>query len=1785
MRSRSQSRNSNRQQQQVIPTFVEPFNLIEPIPVVTMDDNRTMTQLLEAPTVGYEDAIIVPEITADNFELKHEPPRSILTWDDLVSKFINKFFPSSKTTNLRNEITRFQQRFDETFYEAWDRFNDLLRACPHYGFSELHQLDTFYNALNSNDQDSMNSATGGNFLDKMPRDCLRIIESKSKVCNLRNKPVVAKVSSSNSTLGISPDVAELKDIGKALLLKKKNQTQAPTPVKAVKESCVTCGGTHSYRNCPATDGNVYRDNIQEYVSQAATANFNQGNTDYRAPIANQIRPPGFPPVQNNRNNQGNSQNRYNQKQGNSYNQVSTYQPPVNQGQIYRTLINQPPVHQTQPYQAPAPQKQGVSKDDFQNYVKANDAMMRNMQNQNQNLQNQITNLTDMLSKFVNSNTASTSGSGTLPSNTITNPKVDLKGITTRSGVAYQGPTIPTTSSPPKVVEREPEVTKDTVLPTNGSTKDIQPLVVQIPNFKPVVDLVSAPMPNPKPSIPYPSRRNDEKRREKANDQVEKFYKIFQDMSFEISLADALILMPKFASTLKSLIGNKEKLSEMARTPLNEHCSAVILNKLPEKLRDLGNFLIPCDFLGMDECLALADLGASINLMPLSVWKKLSLPELTPTCMTLELADRSITKPIGIAEDVYLKVGKFKFPADFVVVDFDADPRVPLILGRSFLKTGRALIDVYEGELTLRVGKEAITFNLDQTLRYSSNYDDMTANRIDVIEMACEEYSQEVLGFSDVIASGNPTPYYDPIVSTSSPTLTPFGDSDFLLEEVDAFLALEDDPTSPEVDDSYYDSEGDILLLESFLNDDPSPPPNQGNYLPEIRKELKICEAKTDKSSIDEPPEVELKDLPPHLEYAFLEGDNKLPVIIAKDLSVKEKAALIKVLKSHKRAIAWKLSDIKGINPEFYTHKILMEEDYKPAVQHQRRVNPKIHDVIKKEVEKLLDAGLIYPISDSPWVSPVHCVPKKGGFTVVENDENELIPTRLVTGWRVCIDYQKLNEATRKDHFPLPFMDQMLERLAGNEYYCFLDGFSGYFQIPIDPHDQEKTTFTCPYGTFAYRRMPFGLCNAPGTFQRCMMAIFHDMIEKMMEVFMDDFSVFGNSFENCLSRVDKMLQRCEDTNLCLNWEKSHFMVKEGIVLGHKISKKGIEVDKAKIDVIAKLPHPTTVKGVRSFLGHAGFYRWFIKDFSKISRPMTHLLEKNTPFIFSDDCIQAFQTLKKKLTEAPILIAPDWDLPFELMCDASDFAIGAVLGQRHEKHFRPIHYASKTINEAESHYTAMGKEMLVVVYAFEKFRSYLILNKSVVYTDHSALKYLFAKKDSKARLLRWVLLLQEFDFNVIDTKGAENLATDHLSRLKSVVRSDQVFGAVTGEDCLRLLKPFENFCLKILPRVCMRTRSQSRNSNRQQQQVNPTFVEPLNLVEPILVVTMDDNRTMAQLLEALTVGYEDAIVVPEITTENIELKHRLSQVPNSKPVVYPVSTLMPNQKPSIPYPLRRNDERRREKANDQVEKFYKIFQDMSFEISLADALILMPKFASTLKALIGNKEKLSEMARTPLNEHCSAVILNKLPEKLRDPGKFLIPCDFPGMDECLALADLGASINLMPLSVWKKLSLPELTPTCMTLELVDRSITQLISIAEDVYLKVGKFQFPADFVVIDSDVDPRVPLILGRSFLKTGRALIDVYKGELTLRVGKKAVTFNLDQTLRYSSNYDDITANRIDVIEMACEDDFLLEEVDAFLAPEDDPTSSEVDHSYYDWEGDILLLEAFLNDDPSLPPPT
>nr|GFB71353.1 reverse transcriptase domain-containing protein [Tanacetum cinerariifolium] len=406
----------------------------------------------------------------------------------------------------------------------------------------------------------------------------------------------------------------------------------------------------------------------------------------------------------------------------------------------------------------------------------------------------------------------------------------------------------------------------------------------------------------------------------------------------------------------------------------------------EKLREKDDILAAkfMEIFQFDNCLALSDLGASINLMPLSIWKKLRLSTLNDTKMVLELADRTISKPTGVAENVFVKVGKFYYPADFVVLDFIADPRVPLILGRPFLRTANAVINVYEGEIILRHEEQSLTLKCGDIPFISYNNFELL-NKVDLIDATCEEYSQEVLGFSDVVASGNPTPYYELIVSNFSLSLTPFGESDFILEEIEDYLSNNSIPI--EIEDSDFDMEGDLLILEALLNSDPSPPlPNQKDYFLEAHKDLKVIEPKeNDKSSNDEPPE--------------------------------------------------------GIDLEFCPYKILLEEDYAPKVQSQRRVNPKIHDVIKKDVEKLLDAGLIYPISDSPWVSLIHCVPKKGGMTVVINDENELVPTRLVTGWRVCIDYRKLDEATWKDHFPLPFMDKMLERLAGNEYYCFLDGFS------------------------------------------------------------------------------------------------------------------------------------------------------------------------------------------------------------------------------------------------------------------------------------------------------------------------------------------------------------------------------------------------------------------------------------------------------------------------------------------------------------------------------------------------------------------------------------------------------------------------------------------------------------------------------------------------------------------------------------------------------------------------
>ncbi|GJT03919.1 reverse transcriptase domain-containing protein [Tanacetum coccineum] len=523
--------------------------------------------------------------------------------------------------------------------------------------------------------------------------------------------------------------------------------------------------------------------------------------------------------------------------------------------------------------------------------------------------------------------------GALSSNTDPNPREQVNYIMTRSGLTTAEPSIPTHVPPtPRVeVEKEPETLMDEVL--TESTIRVPPPIVQPSPASTSFELLPAPVPslvvteqNPhQPPIPYQSRLNKEKLKDKADIQIHSFLQMFKKLYFNISFAEALDHMPKFAKMVKDLLTNKEKLLEMENTPLNENCSAVLLKKLPEKLGDTRRFLIPCDFYGLESCMALADLGASINLMPLSVWKTLSLPELTPTRMTLELVTRTVAYPTGIAEDVFVQVGKFTFPVDFVVVDYDVDPRVSLILGRPFLRTAHALVDVYCEKLTLRVGDEKLVFNVESTLKYPRKHGDESIHKIDILDITCEDHFHEVLNVQKSInpMSGSSTPSSDPVVASLSPSLTPFGDSDFILKEIDTFLAF-NDLISSDIDDKKFDMEGDIRLINTLLNNDIS------NDLPPPLPVYEINETEKIKTSIDDPPNLELKDLPPHLEYAFLEGTSKLPIIIAKDLKREEKEQLLKVLKSHKRAIAWKISNIWGIDPNFCTHKILMENDFKPA---------------------------------------------------------------------------------------------------------------------------------------------------------------------------------------------------------------------------------------------------------------------------------------------------------------------------------------------------------------------------------------------------------------------------------------------------------------------------------------------------------------------------------------------------------------------------------------------------------------------------------------------------------------------------------------------------------------------------------------------------------------------------------------------------------------------------------------------------------------------------------------
>ncbi|CAN6585777.1 unnamed protein product [Malus baccata var. baccata] len=911
--------------------------------------------------------------------------------------------------------------------------------------------------------------------------------------------------------------------------------------------------------------------------------------------------------------------------------------------------------------------------------------------------------------------------GKLPSSTVVNPKrgfESAKAMSLRSG---------------KQVGFDPQ-------PSKSRSNEIEELIIEENEQSTPTERVETPLPQAPnahkpsnsankgkevpilinsnvvpPNVPFPRRFMHSKKDEAKKDILETFRKV----QVNIPLLDAIKQVPKYAKFLKELCTTKRRMSNKEVVKVSENVSTVLQRKLPIKCKDPGSFTIPYVIGNTRFENAMLNLGASINVMTYSIYASMNLGELKKDGVIIQLAYRSNAYPKGVLEDVNHLI----FPANFYVLDMEDSVHstsLPILLGKPFMKTARTKIDVLKGTLTMEFDGEVIDFNISETMRYP--VDDHSCFSIDEYLEELNEDALEIAITKGIKFKNRELGAMQTHGQIWDPNAVPFNK-----EVVEVVAALELLP--PQY--------GKIPLLISSLV--------STKMLP----------------SIVQAPILELKPLPDHLKYVFLGDDETLPVIVSSSLTAHEEKKLVRVLREHKTTIGWTLADIRGISPTTCMHCILLQEGTKPSREAQRRLNPPMMEVVKKKIIKLLDCGVIYPISNSHWVSPVQVVPKKSGVTVVKNDENELVPTRIQTKWRVCIDYRKLNATTRKYHFPLPFIDQMLERLASCAFYCFPDGYSGYNQIVIAPDDQEKTTFTCPFGTFAYRRMPFGLCNTPATFQRCMVSIFSDYVEKIIEVFMDDFSVFGESFDNCLDNLTLILKRYVKTNLVLNWEKCHFMVKQGIVLGHIVSEKGIEVDKSKIDLVRHLPSPTSVREVHSFLGHAGFYRRFIKDFSKMSNPLCQLLQKDVPFQFDEECESAFKQLKEKLTSAPIIVPPGWSLLFELMCDASDYALGAVLGQRKDKQPHVIYYASRTLNDAQLNYSTTEKELLVVVFALDKFRSYLIGTKVIVYTDHAALKYLLTKKEAKMRLIRWMLLLQEFDIEIRDKKGSENVVADHLS----------------------------------------------------------------------------------------------------------------------------------------------------------------------------------------------------------------------------------------------------------------------------------------------------------------------------------------------------------------------------------------------------------------------------------------
>ncbi|RVW62120.1 Retrovirus-related Pol polyprotein from transposon 17.6 [Vitis vinifera] len=1084
----------------------EEFNSNNNRPRPPVQGQRTMRELLNPPR-GTEN---------------ENPYSHIKEFEDIVSIFreantpleifrmklfpfvFAEILPTHRTSALKKEISNFKAMEDEKFFACWERFREIVVACPHHGFDNWMLVSYFYEGMAPPMKQLLETMCGGDFMNKNPDEAFQFLDYVAEVSRSWDEPIVKEPSRDRTmnrarasgvyTLPEGLDVqAKLATVMRRLDdLETKGVQEVQIVNDGVTQLCLICKSTeHGVQSCPTLP--AVQDMFTEQANALGTYKQYSSNSPY----------------------------------SNTYNPGWRNHPNLSWREVTMASFSS---KETDFRQHQASSSNSSLEDMMRELIQKQDKRNEDQNRINAQTSQELVDIRTTLSQLA---VSLSQEKGKFPAQPQKNPR----GVNEVSEVQRKI-AMPLSHS---------EMGKN----TKGQVTSMQ--------------------------------------RHKVGDKTLEILEVLKQVKINIPLLDMIKQVPTYAKSSKIYALTK------------------IQVVLPSQSR-LGDSFVER---------ALLDLGASVNLLPYSIYKQLGLGELKATTITLSLADH--TEP--------LKKGMNS---------------VPIILGRPFLATANALINCRNGLMQLSFGNMTVEMNVFNLCKQPMDHDDVENEEACLIEALVQEHTEKLMEEN-----------IDEFFST-------------IVKEECVQVATE------------WKEKYTIQSLNSVENDE---------------------ESKKEEVEISKP---ELK--PCHM-----------------------------VLKENKGAIGWSISDLKGINPLICTHHIYLEENAKPVRQPQRRLNPLMQDVVRNEVLKLLNAGIIYPISDSSWVSPTQVVPKKSGITVMKNDEGELIPTRLTTGWRVCIDFRKLNAVTKKDHFPLPFLDQVLERVAGHDYYCFLDGYSGYFQIAIALEDQEKTTFTCPFGTYAYRRMPFGLCNAPATFQRCMLSIFSDMVERIMEVFMDDLTVYGKTSDDCLSNLKKVLKRCIANDLVLNWEKCHFMATSGVVLGHIISKEGIQVDPAKIELISKLPSPTTVK-------------------------------EDAEFIWTKACQEAFKRLKSLLTSAPIVRSPNWSLPFELMCDASDYAVGAVLGQREDGKPYVVYYASKTLNDAQKNYTTTEKELLAVVFALDKFRNYLLGTSIVIFTDHSALKYLLNKKDAKARLIRWILLLQEFNIQIKDKQGVENVVADHLSELK-------------------------------------------------------------------------------------------------------------------------------------------------------------------------------------------------------------------------------------------------------------------------------------------------------------------------------------------------------------------------------------------------------------------------------------